>query len=269
MRTGRAQFGAVLAGASLAAWAIAVGCSSFTDSAETPADAAAAADGGDAALEATAPDAAEAASPMGFCATSDAGYCTDFDDGLIAGRGWTTMVTDGGSLSLVPSEVSPPNALSALLVPASEDAGTGAYLVANPGAALTTGATLEMDVRIDEEPAGGFNSIAVIAFDFDTEVVTLNVAGGKLLLLIVDPSAGDAGVAAFPVSHPAGWFHLKLDTSFLIGGTHLFVNGALVVDTPVCLTQPLAGYVASAGPSADGPGRLRVTYDNVTLRQRY
>ena len=280
MRAGNSR-GLAAVAALLAAWAIALGCSSFSgDSpAPTPDEA-----GTEAAppVEAGGADAADAAAR--FCKTGDAStaaFCADFDDGPLV-AGWQLQYTSGGRLELTPSDRSPPNALLTTvetfpLYPSGDagDAGTIPYgaagLSTSVGRIGAGGAHLEFDMRIDELPtaadggvAGG--QLASVGINTGTQTVAFAFYQGGFFLVVHDPSIV-SGTATVQVNPPSGgWFHVQLVTAFDGTGAALLFNGVPVANTPSGIKSDSAGVLIEVGPAGSGTiGKARIAYDNVTL----
>jgi hypothetical protein len=255
-----------------AACGIAVGCTSFGGDAATATTAADAGSDGPALVDAI-------AAPR-FCKTGDAAtalFCADFDDGLPT-AGWQLPVIAGGTLTTTPSERSAPNALLATITrfdplpDASASAGYGAALLSTSvGRGVAGGASLELDLRIDELPttdggtAGGL--LAAMAFDINTQSVNLGFQGGALYFVMQDPSLA-GGRALFPVKPPAAgsWFHVRMVARFDGSGADLFFNGIPVANAPKGMGSAAVGLILDVGATASATGgQARVAYDNVTL----
>lgn len=266
-------------------WGIAAGCSSFAgDSAPNPSeeagtDAPAAGDAGDGGAR--------------FCKTGAAAtaiFCADFDDGPLDAGWQLPPYTRGGTLATTPSDRSPPNAMLATVdtfppLPAADagdagDAGSDpsdlfglAVLSTTLGRGVAQGASLELDIRIDELPTtedGGASGGQLASLGFDPtnrQAVAFGFYKGLLSLTVSDPSLA-TGPTILPVALPStsSWFHVKISCAFNGGSAALSFNGIQVASTPQGIDTDKVGIFLDIGAvAAATTGKARVAYDNVVL----
>lgn len=280
---------AVLVAASTA-WAIAVGCSSF--SGDSPPEAPAPLEAGietSAPVEAAASDAAPPA-PR-FCKTGDAStaaFCADFDEGPVD-MGWTDPFISGGNFAITPSDRSAPNAFLATVdtfptLDAGDggDAGDAGPLTPPFSAALlatsilrrgATAAKLEFDIRLDELPTAVLGGIATgqlasMGLERDTRRVTLSFVNRSLYFVIVDPALSSGNIT-IPLGSPVGpgWFHVEMVTTFDGTGAVLAFNGVAVAAETKGINDSTDDTVfVDVGPAATATkGAARISYDSVVL----
>lgn len=202
--------------------------------------------------------------------------CVDFDEGSLSGGGFTTSISNGGTVTLDTSQFSSAPAAFLTHIPAQIGiTNSSGILVANLKIAPTA-VHLGFDIRISDCRSAGGNGAITLAVMAPTRAVTYG--------LVIQPSntiafgeqlAGDAGMGFVPhnlVTAPqAGvWTRMTIDLTLTPGAA---TNATVKVGDTVALATTLSGVVLDGSPFlvnlgafVTGPtGACEIDFDNVTF----
>jgi hypothetical protein len=214
----------------------------------------------------------------GYCATHGGLACLDFDDGTLVPKGWTQATSPGagsGTVELVPTGISTPNAAAAKIASSAASVVRSAQLLLTD-VSVPAGASsfrVEVDLRIDvrEDPT---TAAQLLVFRVGSDKIVFAGVGQKAfcqrdntVTLIANPSAPPGDEHLFQLSSGT-WHRVGILIARGDGGT---VTSSCLVDNKVVASGPdddaLGGTVtATLGLlSSVASGRIEARYDNALL----